>query len=314
MIGVSVVIPVYNGERFVEKAILSALEQEEVKEVLIVNDGSTDNTERVVKKLATSLKNVRIFNHLDKKNKGRSASRNLGIVNAREDYIAFLDADDFYLSGRFKKDIEVFENYPECDGIYNAVGFHYYDDCKLGITKSGDLYTVNKDVEPKYLFEGLLHGKIGHFQIDGLTVKKSLFIKTGLFDENLSIAEDTDIFWKMSLKGILKTGEIKQPVAMRGVHDSNIFYRDDIYLKSRYKVYESILFWSTRNGISNKVIDGILKRIWIIKHKDNETIINETRYWLSLILPNPRILFTYLSIKYFPIVRRRKDIFSFFYK
>lgn len=313
-LSLSVIIPAFNAERFIEKAILSVMAQPEVNEILVINDGSTDKTEEIVKDLVKVHDKISILSHVNCINKGRSASRNEGIKKAKGNLIAFLDADDFYLDGRFTKDIEFFKNYLDCDGVYNAVGFHYYSNSFSNDETQNELYTVRKKVEPSQLFEGLLNGKFGHFQIDGLTIRRALFDKTGLFNENLKVAEDTDIFWKMALKGKLMTGVINLPVAMRGVHDSNIFYRNDIYAQNRYEVYNSIISWCFMNDISLKIIDTIFRRVWIIKHSEENSISEEIKFWIKQCKRHPEMLFSYLSLKYFPLIRRRKSIFSVFYR
>ncbi len=98
------IIPAYNCDKFIDKAINSALKQPEVTEVILVNDGSTDNTLKIVETLQKTSKKIKIYHHKNEVNKGRSASRNLGIKNAKGNYIAFLDADDYYLNNRFFND------------------------------------------------------------------------------------------------------------------------------------------------------------------------------------------------------------------
>lgn len=310
----SVIIPVFNAEKYIKKAILSILAQDEVDEIIVINDGSKDSTEEIVRDLKREHTIIKYLEHSNKINKGRSASRNLGILNSEGDLIAFLDADDFFLENRFKNDFAIFKSNSDCDGVYNAVGFHYYENSLKSKENSDELYTVQKNVNPCDLFDGLLNGKFGHFQIDGLTVKRSLFEKTGLFNECLVVAEDTDIFWKMTLKGTLITGVIDKAVAMRGVHDTNVFYQEDVYSRERYGVYDSILSWCFSNKISVSTVDNILRRVWIIKHSEQATLDEEFVFWLNHCVKYPRMIFSYLSLKYFPLVRRRKSLFSFFYK
>ncbi len=108
-LSISVIIPAYNVESFIEKAIMSAIQQSEVNEVVVINDGSTDKTLQIIENLKNSNPKIKIFHHKNRSNQGRSASRNLGIKEATGNYIAFLDADDFYLSNRFSKDQIIFE-------------------------------------------------------------------------------------------------------------------------------------------------------------------------------------------------------------
>ena len=77
----SVIIPVYNCELFIEKAIASVLTQTEVTEIVVVNDGSTDKTGLLLNQLQKQNSILKIYHHQNKLNKGRSASRNLGIKN-----------------------------------------------------------------------------------------------------------------------------------------------------------------------------------------------------------------------------------------
>ncbi|WP_228442012.1 glycosyltransferase family 2 protein [Chryseobacterium nematophagum] len=101
MMKISVIIPVYNAEKYVQQAVESALQFEKVYEVILVEDGSPDNVLSVCERLRDQYPRVKLFQHADKKNHGAGASRNLGIANASGDFIAFLDADDYYLSNRF---------------------------------------------------------------------------------------------------------------------------------------------------------------------------------------------------------------------
>ena len=123
---ISIIIPAYNAERFIEKAILSALQQEDVFEVIVVNDGSIDATLSVIENLQKQHDKIKIYCHENGINKGRSATRNLGIQKATGNYIAFLDADDFYLENRFVNDKKVFNENENVDGVYNAIGVHFY--------------------------------------------------------------------------------------------------------------------------------------------------------------------------------------------
>ena len=92
---ISVVIPAYNAEQFLDETLESVLSQTyENWECIIVNDGSTDNTEEIAKKWCE--KDAR-FRYFYKENSGVSDTRNLGIKEARGEYIAFLDADDLYM-------------------------------------------------------------------------------------------------------------------------------------------------------------------------------------------------------------------------
>lgn len=311
---VTVIIPVYNGERFIEKAIHSALQQPEVFEVAVINDGSSDNTLNIIEKLQLNDSKVKLYHHHDRRNKGRSESRNLGIEKAKTDYIAFLDADDFYLEDRFKNDQYLFQENKDIDGVYNAIGAHFYREASKEEVEKLKLTTITTFVEPEELFETLLYYKKGHFSIDGLTLKRSIFESFDGFNRELKVAEDTELFYRLALKYNLKTGVIDRPLAMRGVHEENVFNNEKLYNKTKINIYELLIKWCVNNKIHFKKLDHILNVLWLNKYNEKNSLIKNTSYWFYLFFSNPRLLFTKLSIKYFPLVRLRQKLFPFLYK
>jgi glycosyltransferase involved in cell wall biosynthesis len=311
---VSVITPVYNGALFIEKAIRSAAIQPEVLEIIVVNDGSTDETEQILDSLMQKTPKLKVVYHKNKINKGRSASRNLGIKQACGNYIAFLDADDYYLADRFKNDKVIFDNNDEVDGVYNAIGVHYYREQLIEEREDLLLTTVTKKIESVKLFNDLLTGKKGYFSIDGLTVKKSIFTTIGYFNDKLEVAEDTDLILKMALKCNLEAGVIDKPLAMRGVHENNIFDQENMYTQYRPKMYKSLLFWSLENRISSTNLDKILEMLWFYRNKQEIHFVKDIIYWMQLIVKKPKLLTTYLGYKYFPIIRQRKKLFPILFR
>lgn len=311
---ISVIIPVYNAAAYLEKAVKSALFHEQVKEVLVVDDGSTDSSLALMRQLHQFDARVKVLQHEKGINRGRSASRNLGLKMATQPYIAFLDADDYYLPNRFDKDQELFFTNSNCDGVYNAIGAEFYTTTKAFELEAFKLYTVTEPIVPEALFETLLSGQKGHFSILGLTVKKAVFERVGFFNEALKVAEDTEMFWKMALLFHLYSGTIDEPVAVRGVHDTNSF--DDLSLYKVYyiKMYASLISWSSKKGVPLSKIDLLLKWFWLLKSKEKRAFLHHICCWFYLFIPNIRILFSSLSLKYFPLIQQRKKIFSIFYK
>jgi len=112
----SVVIAAYNAGRFVAEAVQSALEQEGVeKEVIVVDDGSTDDTPRALETFAGRIRLIR------QENRGVSAARNRGIREAQADWIAFLDADDLFLPGHLARAGRALAEHPEAVMCYADV-------------------------------------------------------------------------------------------------------------------------------------------------------------------------------------------------
>jgi len=311
---ISVIIPVYNAAAYIEKAVTSALFHEEVKEVVLVNDGSTDNSLSILQKIQQTDDRIKIYHHENQCNKGRSASRNLALQKATQPYIAFLDADDFYLENRFEKENEIFLNDESIEGVYNAIGVHFYRTFSAEENKELALTTVTEPIPPNELFDYLLNGKKGYFSIDGLTVKRDVLIKTGYFKEHLVVAEDTDWLLKMALTSKLVAGNIIKAVAMRGVHETNIFNQTEQYKYYRQRMFESIIKWSFQNKISLSKIDLLLNWLFFYRYKHHYNLLKEIKYWVSLLIQNPNLVFTPLAIKYCPIIRKRKQLFPFLFR
>lgn len=223
---ISVIIPVYNAEKFVTNAVQSALQFDEVFEVILVEDKSPDNALEVCKELTEKHPHVKLFQHPDQQNHGAGASRNLGMRNASGDFIAFLDADDFYLPNRFDAERELFKN-PEVDGVYGAIGVHYWSEKakEQYFPVYGDrLTTVYKKYPAEDVFPGLIgmRGSFGLFSIDALTVRKSALDKMDtLMKTDLKLHQDTDFLMRLAFYTKLYPGILDQPVAVRGVHESN---------------------------------------------------------------------------------------------
>ncbi|OCA69640.1 capsular biosynthesis protein CpsI [Chryseobacterium artocarpi] len=223
---ISVVVPVYNAEKFVSQAVESALQFEEVYEVVLVEDKSPDNALQVCRELAEKYSRVKLYQHPDKGNHGAGASRNLGIEKAEGDFISFLDADDYYLPNRFDAEKELFKN-DNVDGVYGAIGVHYYSEkAKEQYYKVfGDrLTTVYQKQQSRDVFPGLLNmrGTFGLFSLDALTLRKTSLKKMEyFFKPHLRLHQDTEFIFRLSYYLNLYSGIIDSAVAVRGVHENN---------------------------------------------------------------------------------------------
>ena len=223
---ISVIIPVYNAEKFVTNAVESALQFDEVFEVILVEDQSPDKALDVCKTLAKKHDRVKLFQHPDKGNHGAGESRNVGMRNATGNFLAFLDADDFFLPNRFDAEKELFKN-PDVDGVYGAIGVHYWSEKakeQYFNIYQDKLTTVYKNHPARDVFPGLIgmRGSFGLFSIDALTIRKSALKKMDtLMKTDLKLHQDTDFLMRLAFYTKLYPGILDQPVAVRGVHESN---------------------------------------------------------------------------------------------
>jgi glycosyltransferase involved in cell wall biosynthesis len=180
----SVVIPVFNGERYVAEAIGSALAQSlSPLDVVVVDDGSTDSSRQVAERFGGR---VRV---LSGPNAGPSAARNRGVREARGDWIAFLDADD------------VLEpSYLEAADAYLAdhsgVGLLSFGVRVLEDSRPTAHVIHKKTPGPAYTTEGMLDGDVG--TICTPLVERALFLSSGGFDETLRANEDCHLWLRLS--------------------------------------------------------------------------------------------------------------------
>jgi len=181
---VSVVIPTYNAARYIAEAIESVLAQSyHDYEIIVVDDGSTDNTKEV---LRPYMDRIRYFY---KENGGVSSARNRGIQEARGEYIAFLDADDLWLPEKLKLQIEIMEQHPDFAMIHT--------DIKV-IDVNGTLLkeSANKRRQSHngMVFEEFFKTYRSLVMMSSALIRKSSIESMGLFDESLSVSEDYDFF------------------------------------------------------------------------------------------------------------------------
>jgi len=266
MFKISTIIPVYNAESYLRRSVESAVYLEEVGEIILIEDQSPDNALVLAKKLEQEFDKVKLFQHPDKKNHGAGASRNLGIQKAACEYIAFLDADDYYLPNRFVKDKLVFETHDNCEGVYSAVGTHFYTpEVKKQFFEKGfgyqEILTLTGDVPPQELFAVLFnrHQNIkGEFHTNGITLKKSVFKKVGYFNTALKLRQDIHLWRRLAGFSDLYPGEIVTPTAMRGIHASNRMTKLE-----DHKQYINLWWKSLKKEFKNKHLEKLKYDIFL---------------------------------------------------
>lgn len=237
---ISVIIPVYNAEKFVKKAVQSVFQQNKIAEIVLVEDHSKDNSLLICRKIVKQYSNVKLI--INQSNLGASASRNLGIINTKNPYIAFLDADDYYLPNFFFEAEKIFSKHPYIDGVFGTIGAHFYSFKakykhieRIGKETTG----LNMNYVPNYgnLLDILIASGTGYFSIIGTIIKRSVLEDIGDFDEKLVQGEDTDFIWRLSNNKKLMGINYKKLVAIRGVHNNN-----RVFNKEQSDYYHFLLY------------------------------------------------------------------------
>jgi len=207
---VSVIIPTYNQAKFIDKAIESVLKQSyQDFEIIVINDGSTDNTEEIVKNYS----DFRIRYIYQANNVGVSEARNTGIRASQGDYIALLDSDDEFLPERLMKQVQILQNKSSEIGVVCSWSYN--------IDEKGNY--ISKRCLPKkdgYIYEDLL--STNPISVPTVLIRKECFEKVGLFDNLLDGQEDWDMWIRMAK--CYQFALIKVPLAKRRIHPNRISY------------------------------------------------------------------------------------------
>lgn len=269
---ISVVIPVYNAARYVRRAVTSALAQQEVAEVLLVEDGSTDNSAAECEALAQAESRVRLLRHPRGGNHGAAAARNVGIGHAMHPLLAFLDADDYYLPGRFQTTLQRFADVA-VDGVYEAIGVAYESDesrdrflaAHGGTLNAEGLTTIPRGIAAADLCRELLRGRAGFCSLDGLTVRRELVARTGGFHEALRLHQDSHFLIRTAYHGRLVAGVLDRGVTIRWVHAGNRITQAtrDVSLPYRRVLWRSLTDWALREQVRPDVFSAVLWRYFV---------------------------------------------------
>ncbi len=201
---VSIIIPVYNGSNYVKEAIDSALAQTYKNiEVIVVNDGSTDNTEKIVKSYGDKIR------YFYKENGGVASALNFAIENSKGEYISWLSHDDVYYPNKIQKQVGLLAEMED----KNAILYSNYQTInargkKLRATCFHKQHFVKKLNNPLYpILNGLIHGC-------SLLLPRQIFVKHGYFNTELKCTQDYDFWYKV-------------------FPSFNVVYMSDVLIKSR---------------------------------------------------------------------------------
>jgi len=193
----SAIITVYNGEKYIERALKSIFSQSLPKsqyEIIVVNDGSTDNTREILNRYESEIIVINQTNH------GFVWSKNKGIKHSVGKYIIYVDADDYIDNDLFILTTDLLEKHKEYDCIYT------------------DRYEVRRDRNDRVIV-----GKNNIFNMIacGLLFRKSIFDEIGLFDDSLLFGDDYDFMIRF-FKNNLSAYYLQKPLYYYVKHDSNM--------------------------------------------------------------------------------------------
>jgi glycosyltransferase involved in cell wall biosynthesis len=204
---VSIIIPVYNSEKYLAETINSAINQTWAnKEIIIVDDGSTDNSLNIARKFECDWVKI-----LTQTNKGASAARNKGIAAAKGDYIQFLDADDIISVDKIAAQVKVLNGANNLVALCSTIHFKDADDITL-MHVEPEWYTegTNNTVDfliKLYSTDLTLPGYGGMVQPNAWLTPKAIIDKAGGWNEQLSVDDDGEYFCRVLLAAGVKFSE-----------------------------------------------------------------------------------------------------------
>ncbi len=213
---VSIIIPVYNQEKYINECVESVLAQGyENREVIVVDDGSTDHTSEILRNFGESIRYIR------QENRGAAAALNSGLRNAQGSFVAWLGSDDIYLPRLIELQIDRFRE-------DQALALVYTD--SIVIDSAGkELRTVCCPFPPPDQFAKTLLS--GNF-INGSTVlmRNECHEKVGNYDENLKASMDADMWFRLLEYGY-KFGHITIPLVKYRWHQNNMSHQFELMQK-----------------------------------------------------------------------------------
>ncbi len=206
---VSVIIPTYNRSHYVGEAIDSVLGQTfKDLEIIIVDDGSTDNTKQVLKNYASRIQ------YIFQEKKGRAEARNQGMMAAKGEYITFLDDDDIWWPNKLQKQIIFLDAHPHI-GLVHTFTEVVDEEGRLLEKETGSrLKLYKKAMRIGYTYEGM--SQLCVMFISTVMVRKECLGKVGLFDSRTESFEDWDFYLRFALKYRIDT--IPEPLVKSRIH------------------------------------------------------------------------------------------------
>lgn len=200
---VSVIIPTYNRASTIKEALLSIFGQTYLDfEIIVVDDGSTDNTCQIISELGNQSGKVQ---YIYQDNRGRSSARNLGVSAAQGDYVAFLDSDDFFLPNKLSVQVLTLEKNFDFGMSYSTF-----------LRMQKNRYVLENAVlsgkrMSGWIYPELLFIKNNIITVPSVMVRTRILKEVGGFDETMHTCEDLDLWRRIARR--YKVLQIEQPLA-----------------------------------------------------------------------------------------------------
>lgn len=257
---VSVIVPAYNHECFVEKCLNSIIAQTyKNMQIIIINDGSTDNTEKCIQDFMKKINFPIEF--VSKDNEGICKTLNLGIQLSKGEYIATIASDDIWLPEKLAKQIDFLENNQNIGLVYSDIFFLKKDgntELKFTDYKSEIRKCFLNGIQNAQMYYTLLTENI--IIANTVMIRKKCLDTVGYYDENIKF-EDYDMWLRFAQK--YPIGFIDEPLAYYRIHDDNISHNSKFMISETYKALKKQ--YKSNIWKKNKVKKTELKLLYLCK-------------------------------------------------
>lgn len=250
---ISIIIPVYNRAALVGRALDSVFAQTyRDYEIIVVDDGSSDGSAELLESYGDRLITLR------QANAGAAAARNSGIAMARGEFIAFLDSDDEWCADKLRRQLEYYDAYPEVALVYTDM-----------------VEVVDGRVESEAYLHCGAYSRVGEGQIyeslleenfiftPTVMVRRTVFDGVGMFDTQLAICEDRDLWLKIARQ--FSVGFLDLPLTIRHRHGANLTTNRELYMLSHLALFEKELAYAKSHA--PRLIPLIRKKL-AVRHEE----------------------------------------------
>jgi glycosyltransferase involved in cell wall biosynthesis len=214
---VSVIIPVYNGDRYLKEAIESILAQDyQPIEIIIVDDGSTDNTANIAKNFGDKI------SYYYQENAGHGQAKNRGLELAKGEFLGFLDSDDLFAKNKLTLQIDYLLKNPDIGFTIGKI--HYF--LEQGIP------------QPHWLKQQLLTEDTPGYLVGTLLMRRSILKQVGDFDATYKYGNDSDWFFRAKDLGIAMT-ILPETILYKRIHNHNQCYQTKAMTKDMLRLIKS---------------------------------------------------------------------------
>ena len=270
---ISVVIPTFNRRNLLKRAIHSVIKQTiEPREIIVIDNGSTDQTYQMVSSLFPDI------NYFTEKKRGVSAARNKGIIESKSKWIAFLDSDDTWESKKLEKQLEF--------SLINQNKYRLIHTDEIWYRNNKFLNQLNKHKKSGGdIFKNSL--KLCCISPSSAFVNKQVFHDYGLFDENLEVCEDYDMWIRITSKE--EVGFLDSPLVLKyGGHSDQLSKKFWGMDRFRIEALEKNLKNKCFTKIQKKIVlDILIEKLTIVsngaqKRGNNDTFkkySDKLQYW-----------------------------------